>query len=96
MASLKKKLIRFLEKRQIVLSTELLELLGGNRNTLKSYLKELSEFGVFQARDVVWLNGRRVAIYCISHENLELYKQDLERRRQKRLANLWRGRPNLF
>lgn len=89
----KKKLIKFLEKRQIVLSTELLELLGGNRNTLKSYLRELSEYGVIQARDIIWLNGRQVALYCISHENLELYKQDLERRRQKRLANLWRGRP---
>ena len=89
----KKKLIRFLEKRQIVLSTELLELLG-SRNTLKSYLKELSEYGVIQARDIVWLDNRQVALYCISHENLELYKQDLERRRQKRLQNLWRGRPH--
>ena len=89
----KKKLIKFLEKRQIVLSTELLELLG-SRNTLKSYLRELSEYGVIAARDILAINGRQVAAYCISHENLEFYKQDLERRRQKRLQNLWRGRPH--
>ena len=82
--SKKERLVRFLEKRRIVAFNELLQLLG-SVNTTKHYVMELKEFGVLKYRDVLRLNGKQVVVYFISHKGLEAYKEELKRRREKKV-----------
>ena len=82
--SKKEHLVRFLEKRRIVSFDELLEFLG-SPNTTKHYVMELKRFGVLKARDVLKLDGKQVVVYFISRKGLEAYKEELQRRRQKKV-----------
>ena len=80
----KERLVRFLEGRRIVSYNELLRLLG-SENTTKHYIMELKEFGVLKYRDTLNLGDQRVVVYFISHKGLEAYKEELRRRREKKV-----------
>ena len=85
--SKKAKLLRFLEKRRIVSFTEILQLLG-SINTAKHYVMELKRAGVLKHRDVLRLDGRPVVVYFVSRKGLEQYKEELQKRKQKKVELL--------
>lgn len=82
--SKKERLVKLLERRRIISFDELLQLLG-SVNTTKHYVMELKEFGVLKYRDVLRLNGKQVVVYFVSRKGLEQYKEELKRRREKKV-----------
>lgn len=82
--SKKERLVKLLERRRIISFDELLQLLG-SENTTKHYVMELKEFGVLKYRDVLRLNGKQVVVYFVSQKGLEAYKEELRRRREKKV-----------
>ena len=83
----KRQIVRLLEKRTVVSFEELLAIVG-NEDTTKKYIMELKEYGVIASDGWIKVRGTRVKVYCISKEGLEAYKQELERRRMKKIQNL--------
>ena len=82
-------LIHFLEKRRIVSFDEIVQLLD-SVNTAKHYIMELRRAGVLKYRDVVTVKGKQATVYFVSHKGLEAYKEELRRRRQKKVELIQR------
>ena len=85
----KERLVRFLEDRRIVAFDELVQLLG-SENTAKHYIMELKRFNVLKYRDVIKVNGRQITVYFVSKKGLEAFKEELRKRRQKKVMLIQR------